>query len=816
MGVIKKILYRGDVLSRPRHRNIFLDMEENIHIHYRDLRLEMSRGEFEDFAAAFARQSQELLAIIRDRDYQDGSLPNANQEEVRIWTESRLQHEVAYHPRRFSMEECSDGYHVHYRNCKILIDPEDFRSLVQIVQGLRLDGPYASSYHEVLELLEANEIDFVTAPGNTPDEVLSIAVARHHLRKVRDIFGHLGFAQQSEETLLRFTGPRLSVLVRAVSEQSGVDYRKMRALNSTTRLADHLHRNRSLLSPEELNRIKCQVLDVYYALASGKTLHIETNPQYWLAAPGDGLVIFPYCPTPVQGRQAAEALYKAWSGLLGQLDMGFVKPAKTPFAPDEQQALRDRVDEHLRREIASHAAVDRIFIMGSAARKDMGRYTVPFVHGKMAKLGSDVDILIEINPELESDVPGVWRLINPKSSNHCAVYHIGQIPLAQGPGVWPSQHPHITFVHHLVDAYVHFPSQGFQAEKDEFLKKFGAKCFYDRAKDGIIHRGEVEEGIAAAITEQFSLRDVMVEKMNVSTENALFKIFSANQCHILKLFKVSGNYNRSRVAEHVLYEADLVNQLKSRGVPTAGVLQPRGGSLTLEGLPALLFERIPGQPQQRPEYPLEAIAAALGLIHRVQMPPPLDLPKDFTLDDICMIWLPQFSIYAANSAHEPEIARAFAKLTPLVERCNPGEYRKTLFERSQFIHNHGDVSPKNVIVDDLGQAVFFDFNNAFFGSRMADVLDGAFEFSLAEKYIHLADFSRFDAFIAHYHSHTPLSSAEQEDLPRWIELIGLIKFTKEIRVMLEKPKEALRRRRALAIARFLLDRPDGAMGAVEA
>ena len=79
-------------------------MEENIHIHYRDLRIELSRAEFEEIAGIFVKQPQELQAVILERDYQDGKLPNANQDDVRIWTESRLQHEVKYHPQRFALE----------------------------------------------------------------------------------------------------------------------------------------------------------------------------------------------------------------------------------------------------------------------------------------------------------------------------------------------------------------------------------------------------------------------------------------------------------------------------------------------------------------------------------------------------------------------------------------------------------------------------------------------------------------------------------------------------------------------------------------
>ena len=126
MGVIKKTLFRGQLLGKPRHRHLFLDMEENIHIHYRDLRVELSRDEFEDFVETFSKQSTELGGIIQEKNYQDGKLANTNQEDVRIWTESRLKHDIKYHPQRFSLEECGDGYHFHYRNLKILIDKEEF------------------------------------------------------------------------------------------------------------------------------------------------------------------------------------------------------------------------------------------------------------------------------------------------------------------------------------------------------------------------------------------------------------------------------------------------------------------------------------------------------------------------------------------------------------------------------------------------------------------------------------------------------------------------------------------------------------------
>ncbi len=813
MGVIKKVLYQGKILDKPRHRNLFLDMEENIHIHYRDLRIELSRAEFEEIAAIFVKQSQELQAVILEKNYQDGKLPNANQDDVRIWTESRLQHEVKYHPQRFALEECGDGYHLHYRNYKILIDPEDFKQIVQLFKGVDLDEPYASGYDEVLALLAANDVDFILDSGNIPGSVLALMVAQHHIPKVKDLFNYIGFSQDIVGVERHFQGAVLKVVVKADKQRTALDYRRIRHYSAPVRLLDYLSEYSASINPNELNRIKCQVLDVYYALKKGQKLTLETDPQFWLYAPAGGQVIFPYNATANSDKTTADKLYSSWSNLLARLQLGFIKPSKTAFPAAVQQSLREQIDEVMRREAAAFAAVDKIYVMGSVNRKELGRYEAPFVHGKMAKLGSDVDILIEINPEREGDIPPSWHFINAEASNHCAVYHVAEIPLPDGAGDWPTLHPNMDFIQHVIDAYVFFPSRGFHEEKEAFLRKFGAKLFYDRARDGVFYRNEEEERIATRLKQIHAFPQVAVEKMKVSTENAIFKVFVDNTPYILKLFKVAGNYNQSRVAEHTDYEERLIAQLKQRGIATAGIIHaPSGIDATIEGFPALLFERIPGQVQQRPEYPLDKICAALAAIHRVQLEQPLALDTPFHYEDTCMIWLPTFHAYLQDvSSYNADIAQAFARLAPLADNCHPGENRGYLYARSPALHNHGDVTPKNVIVVEGGETCFFDFNNAFYGVRIFDVIDGAFEFSLAEKYIDLADFSRFDAFISHYSAHNPLLPEEQEDLNRWIELIGIIKFTKEIRVLLQRPKENLRRRRALAIAEFVLARVAGAV-----
>ena len=808
MGVIKKTLFRGQLLGKPRHRHLFLDMEENIHIHYRDLRVELSRDEFEDFVETFSKQSTELGGIIQEKNYQDGKLANTNQEDVRIWTESRLKHDIKYHPQRFSLEECGDGYHFHYRNLKILIDKEEFYQITRVFKSLDLDAPYASSYTEVMQLLDDNEVDYLLAAGNVPGEVLSIAAAPYHLPKIRDIFNYIGF--ESDDSVVgekHYLGSVLRVIVRVDKQHGVADYRKIRSTKSVQRLVDYLVMQGTEINADALNQLKCQVLDLYFALHQGEVCQVDIDPHAWLYAPDNGQVIFPYYAEKQTGKAIAEKLYRAWASILKELNLVFVKPSKRLLSVDAQAVLTEKIKSVLRKDVAAYAAVSKIYLMGSALREDMGCYSSPFVLGKLAKLGSDIDILVEIDSSREDDVPAHWSYYVDRASNQCAIYHIGQIPLVEDWSHWAQRFPHISFTHHLVDAYVHFPSRGCEKEKDAFLAKFKLQVFYDRERDGILYRDEEEKRIATRLVQLYGFKDVEIEPLPVSTENALYKIFADQQVWILKLFKVSGNYSSSRISEHTAYEEKLVRQLTERGVATSTILHaPDGADTHIEGSPALLFECLPGKVNQRPEYPLEKICAAFAQIHAVQMSKPLVLEEVFTFDDVCMMWLPTFEKYQRDITHSPEIAKAFDELLLIASSYYPGDQRLVLYARSRALHNHGDVTPKNVIVADTGETWFFDFNNAFYGPRMVDVVDGAYEFSLAEKYIHLADFTRFDQFIAHYAAHNPLTPEEQEDLPKWIGLVGVIKFTKEIRVLLERPQQSLRRKRALAIAEFMLSR----------
>lgn len=810
MGVIKKVLFRGDILGKPRHRNMFLDMEENIHIHYRDMRIELSRGEFEDIAKIFSSQSAELLAIIEKTKYQDGTLPNANQDDVRIWTESRLNSNVKYHPQRFSLEECGDGYHFHFRNYKLLIDRKEFSAIARVFASMDMNSAYAETREEVLDLLKANELDFRIISANQSDSSLSIAVAPHHLPKVRDIFGYIGFVIQPDATGTKcYVGKQLKVMVSADDRQSPQQYRQFRAYDEIRRLADYLGDTTDRISADEINLIKCQVLNLYHQLLAGEIRDVELDPGTWLYSSRIRRVIFPHAKRGECTKQDAERMYRAWADMLRDLDLAFIKPAKDIFTKEVQDGLWELVSKALRRDVAAYALTHRAYVMGSALRKEMGQYRVPFVHGKLAKLGSDVDVLIVLEPKREQEIPKHWKLHLAKASNGCAVYHVGQIPLAGEEDKWRHEFPSIPFIPHLLDAYVFFPSWGNKETTEAFLKKFGAQVLYDRDRDGAVFASPDLEEISATLVSTFGLSAPLVEPLKASSENTLYSIVSDQGDYVLKLFKAAGNHHKDQIAAHTAYESLLVSQLVQRGIPTARVISSmatENNLLVVNGHPSILFERIPGAVQQKPDYPMAAVCASLASIHSVQLASPLDLTQGFSFDQSCMIWLPAFERYTTLSAPQEEISAAIASLQPIAAYWFQGEHRAALFDRSPSVHCHGDVTPKNFILDPILGARFFDFNNAFYGPRLADVIDGAYEFSLAEKYIHLADFSRFDQFINLYDGCGHLSSNERLDLQAWTELVGIIKFSKEIRVFLERPKEHLRRKRALAISKFLLER----------
>ncbi len=801
MGVIYKMLARNEGLNKPKHRNLFVDMEENIHIHYRDLRIELSRKEFEDFASTFKTQSAELLEIIKERKYEDGVLPNTNTKSVTIWTDSRLPNPVKYHPQRLSLEECSDGYHLHLRNYKLLLDRDDFTTLMTAFKTINLDSPYAGTPHEIAELLDANHVHYAWTDPNASTQLDSqqygqFVVAQYHEIKIRGIFTGIGMIREIQDKIHHYTKEGL-ILDISLSENTALFADKARPQGNTMiLLTEYLARERPL-DPDLLNAIKARVLDTFSLVRNSETpTLINLDYRSWVYDAAASEVIFPFSAKPSSTEPLT--LYRQWNTYLKELDMYFVKPTKVLVDEKRQKIVKDAMYHRIKAEVADIEAVSKVYVMGSVTRAQIGTYTSPFIHSEWAKLGSDADILMEIDEGADVNIPESWNYVNFSPTKKCDIYHIGQVEAVDVFGQ-RKRYPNIEFFQHLLDAYLYFPSRGDEKLKDEFLTKFKAELIYDRDNGG----GYPE--IHGALIGEFGASVKGLKRMDVATENQLYEVDVDGQACVLKVYKVSGNYSSSRLGEHARYEAAVIRGVEKRGVATASVLQTLDGDsvFNVGSAPAILFRKLTGKEGREPDYPLTESVAALVKYHAAQKADPMDIKTKFSFKQVFDMWHKEYHRFAGEYAGDEDIAKYFSCLELVYNELEKTFAKLTSKKGLLNLHNHGDVTPRNVIVD--GEDIYlFDFQNAFYGPRVFDVVDGGIEFSWGSKNPDFTDFSRYDQFVSAYVKKARLPAAEKKALVEALKIIGIIKFVKEVRMIKgSKNKNNLRRRRALDLAAFL-------------
>jgi hypothetical protein len=108
MGQVARIVVQGTVDKPLFNRRACIDLCENVHLHYRNLRLEFPKDEFLD-----------LLKMLHGLDPKEIAnfpyAPEAFKEAARIELP-----ETTEYDSRFVVEEQVEGhYHIHYRNLRI-------------------------------------------------------------------------------------------------------------------------------------------------------------------------------------------------------------------------------------------------------------------------------------------------------------------------------------------------------------------------------------------------------------------------------------------------------------------------------------------------------------------------------------------------------------------------------------------------------------------------------------------------------------------------------------------------------------------------
>lgn len=102
---------------------------ENIHVHYRDLRLEFSPNEFLMFANAMDEAKRRL--INNDR-------PKENN--YRVLSERKIREHSDYWSDRFVVERNKKCFHIHYKNFRLEVAPEEYQKITEAIGIHRLLG----------------------------------------------------------------------------------------------------------------------------------------------------------------------------------------------------------------------------------------------------------------------------------------------------------------------------------------------------------------------------------------------------------------------------------------------------------------------------------------------------------------------------------------------------------------------------------------------------------------------------------------------------------------------------------------------------
>lgn len=153
MGEIKKILASADLPERERHNSrLFVDLSEQVHIHFREFRNVFSVDEFFEYADTICRSRRDLRTYLRwhpqyreQERFDNLMVALGAEQQTRPLMKSPLPHKSTYFDTRLQIElqaeNVIDEIHVHYRDYRLVMSVENFRI-------------FASTIRDALESLE--------------------------------------------------------------------------------------------------------------------------------------------------------------------------------------------------------------------------------------------------------------------------------------------------------------------------------------------------------------------------------------------------------------------------------------------------------------------------------------------------------------------------------------------------------------------------------------------------------------------------------------------------------------------------------------
>jgi hypothetical protein len=176
MGAILKILSKRELPGRELHNSrLFVDLSENAHIHFREIRLMFGIDEFFEFTDIIKESAKEIKAYLKkNKNYKeqevfDGILVAGGlKRQTTPLQKSPKPHESKYFPNRLQIElqeeKVIDAVHIHFRDYRFVMNIETFREFANgMKEGLdNLDNylkenPYKEGEHPFRKVVNQDE-----------------------------------------------------------------------------------------------------------------------------------------------------------------------------------------------------------------------------------------------------------------------------------------------------------------------------------------------------------------------------------------------------------------------------------------------------------------------------------------------------------------------------------------------------------------------------------------------------------------------------------------------------------------------------------
>lgn len=474
MGIMTRLYHRSGGLTENPYKYFFMDMGENIHIHYRDLRIELSVSEFLEFADSFERCVPTVKSKINE-GYKDGVLPNTN--DASTWTsialDAPMTHPVKYNANRISIEENVDGYHIHLRNYKLLFDRKSFDNILLAMNDVAAKRESKRSLDEVINLIEHNDLEYRLIEANRDDlpHTALVEVQPQYVGKIKQMFKALGFASASEGGRTLFYGDNMEIRLRISGPSIAMP------ASPYVSLADYLSAMKGEITHKEVNLLLLPVLNAYGMVRSEENPYINLDFRSFLLDRTNQRVIFQSLAEPYSGKVDEDSMN--FSRFMHSIGLFLAKPNRTLYSEDECKMLQDMFMKYILENVAKHLCVNKVYVLGSSTRNNLGKYEVPLVHFDWAKLASDFDILVEIDENYS--VPDDWKRILFADFAGSYYSHLGDLPHpVDSPYI--KQFPHVRYFNHLIEAYLFFPSECDFEVKDKYLAAIKAELIYEKVQ----------------------------------------------------------------------------------------------------------------------------------------------------------------------------------------------------------------------------------------------------------------------------------------------------------------------------------------------